>query len=178
MKRNLTIIEYYLLRVGSFNNNHNGDLYDNLFKNQWLAIGCCDDKKQTIFVENFNLPLKQYCDASFWDIASEIAPKLNTTINQNILIGLLRSTFDYDFDGLIDAEFDINNVFICQEKDLKDFSNIFHYSICSKTNLFKGLSIDDKDKKIIMANGDKCKLGELYGQIDEDESWVVALVGK
>lgn len=176
MKNELKIDEFYLLRVGSFKFNHEGDLYDNLYNNQWLAIArCYEGDDEILLLEGFNLPLKIYVEQLFWDLVPMVVQYIQTEIKQDILIGILRSAFDQDMDGLIDAGVSIKKINILPENQIVDYSKISHYSIVSKTISSDDLIYRINEGNILLTNGAVCKLGDLFGRVDEDESWAVFL---
>lgn len=176
MKNELIIDQFYSLRVGSFQFSTQGDFYDNLYKNQWLSVACCyENEKEIILIDGFHLPLSINVEQSFWDLVPNAAAHYSTKITQEVLIGLLRSAFDQDMDGLIDAGVDISRINIFPEIRIIDYSKVTHYSIVSKTFFSDEVIYDTRENVVILKNGNRLNLRDLCGWVEEDESWVVCV---
>lgn len=173
MGKDLTITHFYLLRFGAFTADSKGDYYDNLFKDQWLSIAHCVNEKNTFLVEGFNLPLRIFSEISFWDVAQQIGEYINIDVSLEFAIGLIRSTFDCDEDGLIDAGISQNSINIFDEVEAFCAQRQCHYSICSRTDFINEPIFDLKDRLVLLSADIKCSLSDLYGRVDEDQTWLV-----
>jgi len=177
MSKLIQLNDLYLIRIGSFPIGSVGDYLDHIIPDLCFAISDCGDENDTLLIHHKRLGLRVFRDEPFFYAISEITKYLDQKyINSDLLLGLLRSTYDQDLDGLTDANSEYPNIsFFANDSDnILDIDSCY-YGIGSLTYDVQETFFDSKNSEIIFRGVKLDSLSDLYGRVDEDESWVIGI---
>jgi hypothetical protein len=174
LKKLISINEFYSVRIGSASTTSSGDYIDNIHKNEWVSIAYCGDDNDILLVEGAHFKTKVYKHGHFWEIC-KIIPN-QSSIDSLLIIGLLRSAVDRDFDGLVDSGISESLIFFAKDTDAINTRLPINFAVCSLMSSFTGIFFDADRNSIVMKDKEINELNDLYGFLEEDESWVVGFL--
>lgn len=177
MPKLIPVNDLKLIRIGSFPIGSIGDYLDHMIPDLCFAISDCGDENDILLIHHEKLGLKVFRDESFFYVISDVTKYLEQKyINSDLLLGLLRSTYDQDLDGLTDANPDYPNIsFFANDSDDVLVSESCCYGIGSLTYDIEETFFDSENNEIISKGVKLGSLSDLYGRVDEDESWVIGI---
>jgi hypothetical protein len=173
LKNLISINEFYSIRIGSTSAISNGNYIDNIHKNEWISIAYCGDDNDILLIEGAQLKTALFEQDHFWDISQKIPNQ--SSIDPLLFIGLLRSATDKDFDGLVDSGVSEGSIFFANDTDIVKPKSSTLFAVCSFMSSFSGIFFDQNLKFSSLSNDTICNLNDLFGLLEEDESWVVGV---
>lgn len=170
----IKVSEYFMLRIGFGDSVSEGDFLDNIEQNMWLAVAISEDHEYLV-IENEKLGCHIFAKGDFRSDAGKLVSKIPLVrIDYQTLLGLYVATFERNSDALCDLPgFDENNFFSADETDdIEDFAPCI-FGAGSVTSDVCGVWIELKTKQVTQDDHEISSLSDLYGRIDESETWVV-----
>lgn len=166
---------YYLIRLGKGTKDGVGDFIDHIDYSYNLAVIQFHDE-EILAIQGPNI--KFYVESDSWTLPVEsLVEKIESDIPKNILMGLYQSAFQGNDSGMVKHDClneDYDNFFQTTDQDEVSKYGNSYFAICSVT---KDLELKvDVDTGSVEFNGQKYnEISELYGNIDEDEWWVIGV---
>jgi hypothetical protein len=168
---------YYLIRLG-ISGDKKGDFIDHIDYPYNISIAhFTDDELLLIQGPNIDFCIENEVGYGEWveKVVKKIIKKIKSPIPKNILMGLYQSTFENSDGGFVlnnCLNEDYDNFFQTSDQEtIAQFGECF-FGIGSVTNDLT-LKINKKTGEIYYKDKSYKELSDLYGHIDEDDSWVV-----
>jgi hypothetical protein len=173
----LPIVNFYALRIGASNVDGVGDFIDNQIPGLCVFVAECGDDCSITIVNIPNAGNFVYEDELFGIIASEIVSKMPLGSVPSVLAaGLLKSGYENDLDGLIDVDMSYEDTaFNADCSDDVSENSPCYFIVASVTNDVDEAFVDPKTGNVIHESENLESIGDLYGRIDESDSFVIGV---
>jgi len=175
VSKRVPIGSYFMLRVGVAGDDDVGDFIDNINPSLNVCVAYCGESEEFLVVSNDTIGTKVFPNAVFAEVVDELVDELGQTeINSELLLGLFKSTVDSDADGLIDVDQKYEDSYFeaSETEDVADYRPCV-FGVGSVTRSPRNCYFDLISMRVIEDDNLLASLGDLYGRIDEDSTWVV-----